>query len=85
MQRTNIYLEDQQTRALDRLARTEGVSRAEMIRRIIDRALLGEADSRATLLAAIDASAGAARDVETVSRGESDRDRHLDRVRDAVA
>ena len=37
MQRTNIYLDERQVEALDRLAQTEGVSRAEVIRRLLDR------------------------------------------------
>ena len=44
MQRTNIYLEDRQTAVLDRLAAEEGISRAELIRRILDRALQGSDD-----------------------------------------
>lgn len=38
---TNSYLEDRQTPTLDRLAAEEGISRVELIRRILDRALLG--------------------------------------------
>ena len=61
MRRTNIYLEERQTRALDRLADAEGTSRAEIIRRLIDRALDTGADRRNLLLAAIDASYATAR------------------------
>lgn len=46
MERTSIYLERRQTTMLDRLAAGEGVSRAEVIRRLLDRALGGEDDSR---------------------------------------
>jgi len=59
MQRTNIFLEERQTEALDELARAEGVSRAEVIRRIIDRALANERDGNAALHAAVDYSFGA--------------------------
>jgi metal-responsive CopG/Arc/MetJ family transcriptional regulator len=34
MTRTKIYLEDRQTAMLDRIAAEEGVSRAEVIRRL---------------------------------------------------
>ena len=51
MQRTNIYLEERQTRALNRLATAAGVSRAEMLRRILDRGLAGEADTLVTATA----------------------------------
>jgi hypothetical protein len=46
MQRTNIYLEDRQTAALDRRAALEGVSRAEVVRGLIDRWLDGETTTR---------------------------------------
>ncbi len=83
MQRTNIYLERRQTEALDRLAAAERVTRAEIIRRLLDRALVGE-DDLASDLAAIDASFGALADVDVPARGEDDRQRHLDRMwRDA--
>ena len=35
----NIYLAERQTEALDRIAADEGISRAEVIRRLLDRAL----------------------------------------------
>ena len=77
MQRTNIYLERRQTEALDRLAAAEGVTRAEIIRRLLDRGLEG-GDQLASDLAAIDASFGAVEDVADFERGEDDRQRHLD-------
>lgn len=43
MQRTNIYLEDQQIQALDARARLEGRTRAHVIRMLVDRGL-AEAD-----------------------------------------
>jgi Ribbon-helix-helix protein, copG family len=39
MKRTNIYLAEGQAAALDRVAAAEGVSRAELIRELIDRAI----------------------------------------------
>ncbi|MBV9659575.1 MAG: ribbon-helix-helix protein, CopG family [Acidimicrobiales bacterium] len=39
MHRTNLYLTDEQERALDARARAEGVSRSALVRSIIDREL----------------------------------------------
>ena len=39
MKRTNIYLAEGHASALDRVAEAEGVSRAELIRTLIDRAI----------------------------------------------
>src|SRR5450756_3004933 len=59
MKRTNSYLAEGQAAALDRVAQAEGVSRAELIRELIDRAIGGSpgADLAADL-AAIDGSFG---------------------------
>ena len=80
MNRTNIYLEDRQTELLDRLATQEGVSRAEVIRRLIDRGLAGQEDDVAADLAAIDASFGILENVDTPGRSAGDREAHLARV-----
>ncbi len=80
MHRTNIYLDDRQIALLDRLASDEGVSRAEVIRRVIDKALSGADDDRTADLAAIDFSFGALADVEYDERGPGDREEHLARV-----
>lgn len=80
MDRTNIYLEHRQTEALDRLARDEGVSRAEMIRRLLDRALGGVDDDLAGDLVAIDDSFGALQDADVPERGPGDREDHLARM-----
>lgn len=80
MNRTNIYLEDRQTEALDRLAATEAVSRAEMIRRLLDRALSNTGGDLAGDLDAIDSAFGVLTDAENPGRGPGDRERHLDRV-----
>jgi hypothetical protein len=37
MKRTNIYLDEAQSAALEQVARTQGISRAELIRHLIDR------------------------------------------------
>lgn len=52
-----MYLTDEQRSKLSSLARSEGVSEAEVIRRILDRAL-GSPDRRGARLAAVDESAG---------------------------
>lgn len=81
MQRTNIFLEERQTAALDEIARERGVSRAEVIRRIIDRALANERDDSDTLARAIDYSFGAlgtAADEIVPERAPGDRAAHLE-------
>lgn len=84
MKRTNIYLDERQTSALDDLARAQGLSRAEVIRRILDRAIDAEpADEVAAQVAAIEESFGVLRDGdedEFVVRGPDERSRHLDRI-----
>lgn len=77
MKRTNIYLDETQAELLDRLARVEGVSRAEMIRRLLDRSLRGEVDDVAVGLAAIDESFGVLADTEWSERRAGDREAHL--------
>ena len=80
MRRTNIYLEDRQTEALDRLAAGEGVSRAEVIRRLLDRALAGNDDRLAEDLAAIDRSFGVLAEFDVPDREAGAREEHLARI-----
>lgn len=80
MRRTNIYLDDRQTEALDRLATAEGTSRAELIRRVLDRWLAGEDPDVETDLTAIDGSFGALGDLDVRDRSPDDRAAHLDRM-----
>lgn len=80
MRRTNIYLEERQTKALDRIASDEGVTRAEVIRRLIDRSLAGST-GRDELASAIDASFGALAGSETapvIRRQSDDRQAYLE-------
>ena len=82
MKRTNIYLDEAQSAALERIARTQGISRAELIRQLIDRSIgvSGAADLDADL-AAIRDSFGIARDEDIpFGRGPDERSRHLDRM-----
>jgi hypothetical protein len=80
MQRTNIYLEDRQTAALDRLAADEGISRAELIRRIIDRSLSGTGDDQASDLVRLDLAFSGAIDIELPDRTDGSRERRLEEL-----
>ena len=82
MHRTNIYLEDAQIELLDRLAQGEGISRAEVIRRLLDRSLVGDDRDLTADLEAIDGSFGALADVGDLEldRRPDDRAAHLERV-----
>jgi len=57
MQRTQIYLTDEQRRRIGQLAKDGKVSQAEVIRRVLDHAL-GFDDGGDDRVAAIDATAG---------------------------
>jgi len=80
MQRTNIYLDADQAKALDRLAADEGRTRSDLIRELIDRALSGGDDDLEGDLLAIDDSFGAMREADSGTRGRDDRSEHLDRM-----
>lgn len=80
MQRTNIYLEERQTELLDQLAIDQGVSRAEIIRRLLDRSLEGADDDLMADLRAIDESFGSVQRIDVPDRGRGDREAHLERV-----
>ena len=80
IKRTNIYLDEEQTASLDRLAGQQGISRAELIRQLLDRALNSTDDSLAADLRAIDDAFGVLSDVESPDRGPGDREGHLDRM-----
>ncbi len=84
MKRTNIYLAEGQAAALDRVAAAEGVSRAELIRELIDRAIGGHpgADLAADL-AAISTSFGVLEGQEEFSRARDQRMDYLDGLAEA--
>jgi hypothetical protein len=84
MKRTNIYLAEGQAAELDRVAQAEGVSRAELIRELIDRAIGGHpgADLAADL-AAIDGSFGVLAGEDGFVRGRDERMDYLERLADA--
>lgn len=83
MKRTNIYLAEGQAAALDRVAQAAGISRAELIRELIDRAIGGQpgADVAADL-AAIDGSFGILAGEESFERGRDARMDYLDSLAD---
>ena len=84
MNRTNIYLTDEQRRRLDARARAEGVSRAELIRSMLDRALdEGGSELLDADLAAIDGSFGALTDEFSIDRHDGAREDHLRRLAQA--
>lgn len=81
MHRTNIYLTDEQRVALAARAAAEGTSAAELVRRLIDQALLGANEDLAEDLAAIDVSFGALRGrAVDIDRADGQRGAHLDRI-----
>lgn len=81
MHRTNIYLTDEQRVALGARASSDGTTVAELVRRLIDRALADDGDDLAADLGAIDASFGVLDDqVFDVDRDDGARGRHLERV-----
>ena len=80
MKRTNIYLDEEQTETLDRLAAQQGVSRAELIRQLLDRVLASSDESLASDLQAIDDSFGALSDIDMPMRDQGGREEHLAHV-----
>jgi hypothetical protein len=80
MHRTNIYLDERQCEALDRLAAEEGTSRADLIRRVLDNWLSGGDRNVQRDLDAIEASFGALADSGIPERAPDERAAHLDRV-----
>lgn len=80
MRRTNIYLDEEQCDRLDRAAGEAGVSRAELIRRVLDGWLAASAADEDADVAAIDASFGVLHETPFVERGPDARAAHLDAV-----
>jgi metal-responsive CopG/Arc/MetJ family transcriptional regulator len=81
MERTNIYLTNELRAAVDARARAEGLSRAEVIRRLLDRALRDEVDDLRSDLAAISEAFGVLRDEPVdVDRSDGARGAHLERI-----
>jgi len=82
MKRTNIYLAEAQSAALAEASRARGVSRAELIRELIDSGIsgTGSVDLDADLAAIDDAFGVLANSDEFIARGPDARARHLGRV-----
>jgi len=79
--RTNIYLDEEQARSLDEAAQAQGVSRAALIRRLIDRGLGQNDGDLESDLAAIEMSFNVFSGEDFLERGSDERSRHLDKVR----
>jgi len=80
MRRTNIYLADDQCSALDEIARSTGISRAEVVRRLIDEAIASDRRDLQGDLAAIEESFEALGDEVVLVRGVDERARHLEAI-----
>ena len=80
MRRTNIYLGEHQLEQLDAIAKQEGSPRAEVIRRLIDRALGDDVSPASSGKQAIEESFGALREFTSADRGPDLRGAHLDRM-----
>jgi hypothetical protein len=82
MRRTNIYLGEQQSAAVEEVARARGVSRAELIRQLIDSGLSepGSGDLDTDLEAIAESFGVLADSHDFPTRGPDERARHLDRV-----
>lgn len=81
MKRTNLYLDERQTAALDEVARGQGISRAELVRRLVDRGIGARSADLDADLAAIEESFGALGDEQFTDRGPDGRTAHLDKMR----
>jgi hypothetical protein len=79
MHRTNIYLEEAQSSILSETANAMGLSRSELIRRLIDRGLDGdEAQDIEHDLTAIRESFGVlAGDIDDIQREPGERERYI--------
>ncbi len=80
MRRTNIYLDEVRTATLDSIARARGISRAELVRRLVDREVSAAPSDLESDLVAITESFGVLAEDGTVSRGPDARATHLERV-----
>lgn len=80
MRRTNLYLEEAQTAALDEIADGQGISRAELVRRLLDRGISSTRLDQESDLAAIEESFGVLAS-EGFFRSPDERAAHLDRLR----
>lgn len=76
-----MYLEEAQTAALDDVAYEQGISRAELVRRLVDRGIENTPVDREADLAAIADSFGVLAADDIPVRAPDQREDHLARVR----
>lgn len=81
MRRTNLYLDEAHTAALDAIASAEGISRAEVVRRLIERGVSASPADLDVDLAAIEESFAVWSAGPGPARGPDERAAHLDRIR----
>ncbi len=81
MHRTNIYLTAEQRAMLATRAAAEEISVAELVRRLLDHALVGGGEDLAEDLAAIDASFGTLREADIdIDRTDGQRGAHREQI-----
>lgn len=76
-----MYLDEAQTAVLDEVAHAQGISRAELVRRLLHRGIASTPVDEAADLAAIEDSFGVLTDASFSGRGPDQREAHLDRMR----
>lgn len=81
MKRTNLYLDEKQTAALDEVARGQGVSRAELVRQLLARAMNDAPVQIDADLSAIQESFNVMTAESSTHRAPDERSAHLDRLR----
>ena len=80
MRRTNIYLDDATITHLDHLANAQGVSRAEVVREMIQAGLANQVRDEQHDIRQLDLTFGIARDIQFHREGNSARETHLDEM-----
>ena len=76
-----MYLDEAQTAVLDEVAYGQGISRAELIRRLLDRGIATTPVDQEADLGAIAESFGVLAAEDFSGRGPDQREAHLDRLR----
>ncbi len=83
MRRTNVYLDEAQTAMLDEVAREQGISRAELVRRLLHQRMSDAPVDRDADLATIEDSFAALAGEHFVSRGPGEREAGSERIRNS--
>lgn len=76
-----MYLDEDQTAVLDEMAHEQGISRAELVRRLLHRGIANTPVDQEADLVAIEESFGVLADDSFSGRGPDRRAAHLDRLR----